>query len=414
MSGPVVIVGAGPAGLAAARALGRIGAGEVLVLEREAAAGGVPRHCAHQGFGLRDLRRPLSGPSYAALRVRLAREAGAEVLAEATVTALHPDGRLEVTSPAGREELRPRALLLACGCRERPRSARMIAGDRPAGVMTTGTLQQLVQSGADVGRRAVVVGAEHVSFSALATLAHAGASAACMTTEFPRHQSLNAFRFGSALRWRVPLLTHTRLEAINGTERVEAVVLRDLRTGARKTVPCDTVVLSADWIPDHELAAAAGAELDTGSRGPVVDCSLRTSLAGVFAAGNILRGAEPADAAALEGEHAAAGITSFLADGRWPRRVRITCEAPLRWVSPGAIAAELRRPPRGAFALRCGELLAGAFAEVTQGRRRLWRGRLGALSPGRSRLLDGRLVWAVDPEGGPIRIALDPAGGGRS
>ena len=140
----VVVVGAGPAGLAAAIELRRRGAGDVLVLEREAAAGGIPRHAKHQGFGLRDLRRPLSGPAYARRYAELAARAGAELRTETMVTGWSPEGPLELTGPGGRETIEADAVILASGCRERPRSARLVPGSRPEGVMTTGTLQQLV------------------------------------------------------------------------------------------------------------------------------------------------------------------------------------------------------------------------------------------------------------------------------
>ena len=121
--------------------------------------------------------------------------------------------------------------------------------------MTTSMLQQLVYLRHErPGRRAVVVGAEHVSFSALLTLSHGGARAVAMTTEHPRHQTLAAFRAGAALRFRAPLHTRTRVSAIRGRRRVEAVELTDLDTGATREVECDLVVFTADWIPDHELA----------------------------------------------------------------------------------------------------------------------------------------------------------------
>ena len=168
----VVVVGGGPAGLACAVELRRRGAGDVLVLEREARAGGIPRHSLHQGFGLRDLHRAMSGPRYARRYVELARRAGADVLEETMVTACSPDGAIEVTSPRGHDLLRPGAIVLATGCRERPRSARLVPGSRPEGVLTTAELQQLVfLHGRRVGGRALIVGAEHVSFSAVLTLA---------------------------------------------------------------------------------------------------------------------------------------------------------------------------------------------------------------------------------------------------
>ena len=305
--GPVAVVGGGPAGLAAAVDLTRRGVREVVVLEREGEAGGIPRHARHQGFGLRDLRRPLTGPAYARRWAELAREAGAEVLEETMVTGWAPSsetgpGALELTSPRGRSTLKPAAVVLATGCRERPRSARLVPGSRPAGVMTTGMLQQLVyMRGLPAGCRALVVGAEHVSFSAILTLAHGGAKTIALTTELPRHASIAAFRIGARLRYGVPVWTRTRVSAIRGRARVEEVEVTDLDTGRVRSVECDTVVFSADWIPDHELAVMVGAELDPATRGPAVDSALRSSRPGVFAAGNLLHGAEQADVAALSG-----------------------------------------------------------------------------------------------------------------
>src|SRR5215212_9519096 len=281
--GPVVVIGAGPAGLAAALELRRRGVPEVLVLEREAEPGGIPRHAQHQGFGIRDLRRPLAGPAYARRYTALAAEAGAEIRTDTMVTRWSPDGPLELTGPRGRETLDPDAVILATGCRERPRSARLVPGSRPEGVMTTGTLQQLVYvKGRQIGGRALVVGAEHVSFSALVTLGHGGARAVGMTTELRRHQTLALFRAGAAVRWRTPLWTRTAVSAIHGRPRVEEVELTNLDTGDTRTVECDTVVFTADWIPDHELAVMGGLDMDPGTRGPAVDAALRTSREGVF------------------------------------------------------------------------------------------------------------------------------------
>ncbi|MEA2363341.1 MAG: hypothetical protein QOD71_2486 [Thermoleophilaceae bacterium] len=404
---PVAIVGGGPAGLAAGVELRRLGVPEVVVIEREREAGGIPRHARHQGFGLRDLRRPLSGPAYARRCVELARAGGVHLLLETMVTG-SAGGALELTGPGGRSTLEPAAVVLATGCRERPRSARLVPGSRPDGVMTTGMLQQLVYlSGLPAGRRALVVGAEHVSFSALVTLAHGGARAVALTTELPRHQSLAAFRLGALARYRVPLWTGTRVSAIHGRPRVEEVELTDLEGGGVRTVACDTVVFTADWIPDHELAVAAGAELDPITRGPAIDTALRSSSPGVFAAGNLLHGAEQADVAALSGRHAAGAVVRYLEDGEWPeRRVPVVCEEPLGWIAPNAVAAGAGPPPRGRFVLRSREFLRAPRIEIAQGERLLWRGRPARVMPGRSARLPHAWAGEVDPGGEAVTVAL--------
>ena len=405
----VVVVGGGPAGLAAAVELRARGVGEVLVLDREPEAGGIPRHARHQGFGLRDLRRAMSGPRYARRYVELAARAGARVVTEAMATGWTPEGALDVTSPGGRETVAAPAVLLATGCRERPRSARLVPGSRPAGVMTTGMLQQLVYlTAARAGRRALVVGAEHVSFSALLTLAHGGARTVGMVTELPRHQSLGAFRVGAALRYRVPLWTRTAVTAIRGRPRVEMVELTDLDTGAVRSVECDTIVFTADWIPDHELAVLAGIELDPGTRGPAVDAGLRTSRPGVFAAGNVIHGAETADVAALSGRHAAGAVAGYLAmPGEWPgERAPIRCRPPLGWIAPNVVTPSPDRAPRARFALRAHTFLRRPAIEVRQRDRVLWTGRPRRVGPGRSTGLDDGWAESADPAGDPIEIRV--------
>ena len=279
--------------------------------------------------------------------------------------------------------------------------------------MTTSMLQQLVYLRHErPGRRAVVVGAEHVSFSALLTLAHGGARAVAMTTEHSHHQTLAAFRAGAALRFRTPLHTRTSVSAIRGRPRVAAVELTDLDTGATREVECDLVVFTADWIPDHELAALAGVELDPLTKGPAVDPSLRTTRPGVFAAGNVLHGAETADIAALDGRHVATTIARHLEGEEWPAsRVPIRCEPPLGWMAPASIdSAELRSvPPRGRFLLRATERLVRTRIELVQDGRRLWTARPRRLGPGRSTSVPAGWTAAADPEGGEVTARLVPA-----
>ncbi len=406
----VVVVGGGPAGLAAAVELRRLGARQVVVVEREPVAGGVPRHCAHLGFGLRDLRRVLGGPAYARRWVELAARAGVDVRTEATVTGWGDATGLAVTSPRGIDALAADAVLLATGCRERPRAARLVPGDRPLGVFTTGALQQLVHlHGQRVGRRAVVVGAEHVSFSAVLSLAHAGADTAAMVTEHPAVQTYAPLAWLAAGRRGVPVRTGSRLTTIVGHRRVEGVEVTALATGAVEPIECDTVVFTGDWIPDHELARAGDLAMDPATRAPRVDEALRTSRRGVFAAGNLVHAAETADRAALGGRHAARAIAAFLASGVWPivPPIPIACARPLRWASPSAVQPATAALPHDGFLLRV-ETFCGPGAVVArQNGRELWRARVGRLVPNRSVRVPVR--WRDHPaaDGGPVTLGLE-------
>lgn len=278
----VEIVGGGPAGLSAAIELRRRGVAHVVVHEREQQAGGIPRHTNHMGFGMRDLHRLMSGPRYAQSLVTRARGAGVDLRLGSTVYSL--------------DDLDADAIILATGARERPRSARLVPGDRPAGVFTTGAIQQLAMAGRRLGTRAVIVGAEHVSFSAILTLAHVDCRTVAMLTPQPRHQSYAVLKLATAGVRRVPVLTGVDVAEIVGRHRVQRVALSDGRSLA-----CDTVVFTGDWIPDHELARRSGLTMDPLIKGPVVNASFRTSRPHVFAIGNLVHRVTAADRCALDG-----------------------------------------------------------------------------------------------------------------
>ncbi|MFJ9940154.1 NAD(P)/FAD-dependent oxidoreductase [Streptomyces erythrochromogenes] len=389
----VLVVGAGPAGLALATRLARAGAGRVEVLEREQDPGGMPRHLHHGRFGRPPLPR-LRGPEYARRSVRAALAAGAELRTGVTATGWAGPLCLETTGPAGLERITARAVVLATGARERPRSARLVPGSRPQGVLTTGELFQAVHTyGLPVGRRAVVVGAEPVARHAAATLRQAGTDVVAMVTEHPRATAVPG----------IPLLTATTVGELRGRGRPTGVVIhhRDGRTGL---LACDTVVFTGDWIPDHELARRGGVPLDPGTRGPCVDGSFRTAAPGVFAVGNALHGIERAATAAAEGAAAAAPVLAHLAGAPWPEPgPPLQVRAPLVWVAPNRITGTARRP----LLLRSAEAVTAPVVTVTQDGRPLWRRRFPLpASPSRFLHLPPHWTARVDPAGGPVVVAL--------
>ncbi|MBM2614122.1 FAD-dependent oxidoreductase [Actinoplanes sp. LDG1-06] len=404
----VLVIGGGPAGLSAAAALAPHA--EVLVLDRERAMGGIPRHSDHPGYGMRDLHRFLSGPAYARRLTGLAATAGARLETEAMVTGWAGDRAAEVTSPRGRRTITADAVVLATGARERPRPARLIPGDRPDGVYTTGQLQNLVHlHHKPVGKRAVVIGSELVSWSAVLTLREAGCRTVLMTSSYDRPEAYAAFHGPGRVALRVPVRTGTRVVAIHGKGRVTGVDIEDMATGRRRRVACDTVITTGDWIPDHELARLAGLTIDPGTLGPRVDAALRTSHPGVFAAGNLLHPVDTADVAALDGRHVTRAVLDHLAgstDARLPG-VTVVADAPLSWVAPQVVAPGGAGPSRGRFLAwssayqRLPTVIAVQDGRMVGSVRVAW-----PAAPGRVFRIPFTVVRGADPAGGPVHLRL--------
>ncbi|MBC7876211.1 MAG: FAD-dependent oxidoreductase [Anaerolineales bacterium] len=319
----VLIIGAGPAGLSAAIELKKQGIKNIMVVDREPEAGGMPRLCHHTGFGREDLWRMWSGPKYAKYYRDLAEKKNVDVQTSITVmgwgisdsgsSATHS---INFTSPNGLGEINASVVLLATGVRERPRSARLIPGTRPQGIYTTGSLQRFVyQEKLPIGKHAVIIGAELVSLSALMTLMHADVKCEMMVTEEKHHQIEFPY---IAMKWaiadiitRTPIITETKITNIFGKKRVEGIEITD-KNGKTKYVECDTVIFTGNWIPENELSRTGGLEINPTTRGPVIDKSFHSTVRGVFVAGNLIRGVETADHCALEGKWAAQAIASYI------------------------------------------------------------------------------------------------------
>ncbi len=330
----VLILGGGPAGLAAAARLREIGISDVVLLEREAESGGVPRHCGHPAFGLREFKRLMGGPTYARRLVKAA--SGIEIRNRTTVTAIEPGGRVRIVHPeTGPGEIEGRAILLAFGVRETPRSTRLVGGDRPPGVTTTGALQQFVYlQNLKPFRRAVVVGSELVAFSALLTLRHVGISVAAMIEEAPRITARHPSDLLARLILGAPVLTSARLIAIHGIDKVEEVEIE--RGGRRERIACDGVVFTGGFRPETAVLAGSHIALDPGSGGPSIDQYWRSSDPRVFVAGNILHPVDTAGVAWAEGRAAATAIADHLT-GRLPAAnpvIPVSVSPPLRYLYP--------------------------------------------------------------------------------
>ncbi|KEJ89824.1 NAD(P)/FAD-dependent oxidoreductase [Sulfitobacter donghicola] len=283
----VALIGAGPSGLAAATALKEAGVERVVVLEREPQAGGIPRHCGHPPFGMREFKQVLTGPAYAARLVKTALDAGVEIYTGTTVTEALPNGVLSVATTDGLHQISASRIIYATGMRETPRSARLISGARVQGVLNTGALQSMVYL---KHRRPfsnpVIIGSELVAFSAIMTCRHAGIRPIAMIEANPKISAPWPCAFYPRFLG-VRLLTQTRLVQINGDKTVEGVTIAG-PDGQTKQIACDGVILSGDFTPEAALARSGHLEIDLATGGPHVDQWSQCSDPTYFATGNLL------------------------------------------------------------------------------------------------------------------------------
>jgi thioredoxin reductase len=366
----VIIVGGGPAGLAAATELRRLGIRDVVVLEREQQAGGVPRHCGHPGFGWREFRRILSGPAYAERLTASA--AGVPVRTGTTVTAIEPGGVVQTVTPKGRETLRAARVLLATGTRETPRSARLVSGTRPSGVFNTGSLQQLVYlARVKPCTRAVVVGSELVAFSSLLTLRHAGIRAVALLEESDTVLAPGPARLAASALFGTRVITSARVLAVQGSPRVTGVEIE--HPGGREIIACDGVVFSGRFVPEAAILRTSHLQVDPRSGGPVVDQYARTTDSLFFAAGNLLRPVEASWTAWSEGRAAARAIAASLR-GNLPEaqhHTHLEARGAIRWISPQRLAHPAPLPVALPLNLRVAHPLRGRL-RVMAGTTELW------------------------------------------
>lgn len=320
----ILIIGAGPAGLAAAIAARESGISSILVLEREHEPGGILRQCIHNGFGLHRFQEELTGPEYAARDIVRVRELGVPVECGTTVLSVSPDRIVTCVSPVtGFQTIRAKAVILAMGCRERPRGALCTPGTRCAGIYSAGTAQRFVNlEGWMPGRRVVILGSGDIGLIMARRMTLQGAKVLACVEIMPYSSGLNRNIVQCLEDYGIPLyLSHT-VTNIRGRERLEGVTVsrvderRNPVPGTEIEFECDTLLLSCGLIPENELSLGAGVRLSGATSGAVVDDSLETSVPGIFACGNVLHVHDLVDHVSAESFRAGKAAAAFVRSGK--------------------------------------------------------------------------------------------------
>ena len=316
----IVIIGGGPAGLAAALNARHQGIERLLILERDKELGGILNQCIHNGFGLHTFKEELTGPEYAWRYIRQVLEQKIPYWLNTMVVDIAQEDGWKIVTAMSREKgmsmLRARAVILAMGCRERPRGALNVPGFRPAGIYTAGTAQRLVNmEGYMPGKEIVILGSGDIGLIMARRMTLEGATVKVVAEIMPKSGGLTRNIVQCLEDYGIPLkLNHTVID-IKGKDHIEGVTLaqvdenKDPIPGTQEAYRCDTLLLSVGLIPENELTRGLGARMDEKTHGPVVDERLQTTVAGVFACGNVLHVHDLADhvsqEAAEAGKHAA-------------------------------------------------------------------------------------------------------------
>ncbi len=344
----LAIIGGGPAGLAAAVAAYDAGVRDILILERDSELGGILNQCIHNGFGLHTFAEELTGPEYAQRFVQQVRQRQIPCWLNTMVLELRPDKSILAVSPEhGLVELASKAVILAMGCRERPRGALNIPGSRPAGIYTAGTAQRLVNmEGLMPGRQVVILGSGDIGLIMARRMTLEGAKVQVVAELQPYSGGLKRNIVQCLDDFGIPLkLSHTVVK-VHGRERLQGVTIAKVENG--KPVPgteefydCDTLLLSCGLIPENELSQGAGIAMNPVTNGPAVGEDLQTSIPGVFAAGNVLHVHDLVDFVSQEAAMAGLRAAKFILEPRTPgASIPISCRDGVRYTVPSCVDPE--------------------------------------------------------------------------
>lgn len=315
----IVIIGGGPAGMAAAVAAYDAGITDVVIFDREPQLGGILMQCVHNGFGLHKLGVELTGPEYADHYAQMVKARNIKVYYETMVTSVTRDKIVTAQSAQGMITVQSKAVILAMGCRERSRGALNICGSRPAGVYSAGTAQKLVNCmGYQVGKRVVILGSGDIGLIMARRMTFEGAKVEAVCEVMPYSGGLTRNIVQCLEDFDIPLYLSTTVVQIHGDKRLEGVTIAKVDENrqpieeTKRYIPCDTLLLSVGLIPENELTRAADITIDPITNGAVVDENCQTNIPGIFACGNVLQVHDLVDYVSQEAERAGNAAADYI------------------------------------------------------------------------------------------------------
>ena len=387
----IVIVGGGPAGLAAAlEARKEAPEAKIVILERDRALGGILQQCIHNGFGLHFFGEELTGPEYVERFIRKLEGTGIEVWLDTMVLEISAEREVTcVSAERGLTTLQAGAVVLAMGCRERPRGALGIPGTRPAGVYTAGTAQRLTNmDGYLPGKRVVILGSGDIGLIMARRMTWEGAKVELVAEIMPYSSGLKRNIVQCLEDNGIPLLFNHTVTRVHGRERVEGVTISEVDPatrlplrGSARFVPCDTLLLSVGLIPENELSKGAGVVLDNVTGGAVVDEHRQTSVPGIFACGNVLHVHDLVDNVSAEAMIAGAAAARYaLSGGEHAQQYAVSTGRGVRYAVPQRVNAGTDGSLDIYF--RVGNVYRGETLEVACGDAVLFRRKKNIMTPG--------------------------------
>ena len=410
----IVIIGGGPAGLAAAVSAKQAGEDDILILERDHELGGILNQCIHNGFGLHTFKEELTGPEYAGRYIKQVLDLGIEYKLNTMVMDISAD---RVVTAMNREDgmfqIKAGAVILCMGCRERPRGALNIPGYRPAGIFSAGTAQRLVNmEGYMPGREVVILGSGDIGLIMARRMTLEGAKVKVVAELMPYSGGLNRNIVQCLNDFDIPLyLSHTVTD-VRGKDRLEQVTVSKVDEN-RRPIPgtemvfdCDTLLLSVGLLPENELSRQAGVEIDPHTNGPVVWENCETSIPGVFACGNVLHVHDLVDYVTAESMRAGKAAAEFLQGGeRTGEAVRLEPGSGVGYTVPQRFRRDAADKLQIFFRVR--RIYRDAFIAVYDGERRIARFKREHMAPGEMENVAIPAMFLKTITGGPLSVRIE-------